>query len=1045
VRFPLIFLFLTQAALIASGLGQADLIKLSDEKEREAEIRRIHSIEDPSRVSSYLYLKSPQKDGSSLHLVGCLQKRKVIYSIGYEYQIDRPDELFREFGCPQPLRLEPNLQKISDYDLKIFDSTGHPTSSDESPDYLKYQYCYDFDQDGTLDLASAVDCRLAAAPSTRISLFSLKTVETTPKTWLRIIYNWHPIDADLFNAVPVGEDPLNDWTFQCRDEDHDGFPEIIFLPAEPSATSAAQKITFRWNPATHTYTPGDLPAHAHVRLLKPEETLEGIAQQGGLGYPVLESEKDQKETQPQKAPAASVRYVFKSLKGMPDQDVAGFFDGKPSAHSQDEADHKSDNVIPNGLAQMSPVKAALALADANRNEQHRALYAMKVDDRNGIAPPTSGWLIADWSIPGCFHFSSTLHALHLDPQKPILVVIGDDHDFHNQCLPWVSPHVHQVRRIALTTREAIFIAETLFWLDRIRTYRHANTEMDQSGGGSPSDGFATLSLIPENGPSQMIANATSWATNTIANRWREDYTQEVAQNLNHLFLTEFLPSFLKDRWNNDSSPDSALGNQDRKAREKAYQALLTDYPGSHLPLSVLLEIATDARDDCMTELLPLLKQRLSDLPPPTEQEIERNQLEKKLYGKEAASHGEGLDAPDPAYERYQKLEEELRDQPAATLRKPLTEAITLLEIAGNPDDLLKLAKADESTSPGAMLQLKRSHPDAWAELLSHEFPQADLPSQRLILENLIVAHLSTAGKIISLFTEPQKKEFILQIARFHRAQQGAITPDDAAALMDSLQTRNTELDQRIGILLLLAESKLSDGLLKKFESLLVQEIKTPQKDDLGWKSTRSTAIQILSRFKNSIPSSDLMLDQLPSLTADEFPLATQIINTWEADPSKRDEKITRLVRSRLDHSDGMMDRVFITALAYGLKDLGNDITALASADPMIADGDDADFAKGYFQGLAGQHYHTAREISALWTETDPATLARMWVSFALRHEADFSADDDIGQKLRAQASAKIRQLPKDQRSATISYALSTIPNRTATPATREWLKSLNDG
>ena len=47
---------------------------------------------------------------------------------------------------------------------------------------------------------------------------------------------------------------------------------------------------------------------------------------------------------------------------------------------------------------MSPKDAAMNFVEANRSEKHRRHYRLALDDRGGVAPPNSGWIVHDGSL-----------------------------------------------------------------------------------------------------------------------------------------------------------------------------------------------------------------------------------------------------------------------------------------------------------------------------------------------------------------------------------------------------------------------------------------------------------------------------------------------------------------------------------------------------------------------------------------------------------------------------------------------------------------------
>ena len=119
-----------------------------------------------------------------------------------------------------------------------------------------------------------------------------------------------------------------------------------------------------------------------------------------------------------------------------------------------------------------------------------------------------------------------------------------------------------------------------------------------------------------------------------------------------------------------------------------------------------------------------------------------------------------------------------------------------------------------------------------------------------------------------------------------------------------------------------------------------------------------------------------------------------------------------------------------------------DIAALASESPAAPDGDAAEYGGGNFKGPAGQRYHIAREITALWSEPDPATRARMWLALVVNRPYQFSPayqKSEASGLLREQAAAGIRSLDRELRLKTSDAFRAATPGFTDDPETVAWL------
>ena len=110
----------------------------------------------------------------------------------------------------------------------------------------------------------------------------------------------------------------------------------------------------------------------------------------------------------------------------------------------------------------------------------------------------------------------------------------------------------------------------------------------------------------------------------------------------------------------------------------------------------------------------------------------------------------------------------------------------------------------------------------------------------------------------------------------------------------------------------------------------------------------------------------------------------------------------------------------------------------------MADGDGAHSAGGDFKGPAGQRYHLAREITALWHETDPATRSRLWIAMIVSrpHYYNPGRESKHGKCLIEQAAGAIRELPQEPRKNTIEAMIAAAPELRYYPETTDWLRGL---
>ncbi|GAA5127982.1 hypothetical protein JIN84_07895 [Luteolibacter yonseiensis] len=1047
---PLVALVLASVAAHAESLETADLAKLRDPSKREAEVIRLTKTDSESYIlTETRLLTAPQKNGAAPLLV-LTASREYQSSVGSiidgEYETEKPEELFSIVANPAPFRTTPDLDPVRDAVLMIFNSKGGEIRPFDGDDYTSEGYYFDFDKDGILDRADASSHSVDGAKNDSVSVFELRTLEATPRTLLEVIFNWHPKSAD----------DGNEWAFTCFDDDKDGIAEIGFGPEGATDPREQRRFTFRWDAEAKRYSAGDIPARSHIRVVKPGETLASIAKAGGLGYPVNEEPSDE---DPEKTPppvSNQLPYTFTSFKDRPTTETAAFFLGKKRRD-----DYYPEDSFPTRLPEkfwdLPAKQAALSLAGENRIPAHREKWMLAVDDRNGIAPPSSGWLVYDWGSSGCYSFSSSLTALHFGVEDPSLIVFGYNTIGAVGRNPWADQPMHNVRVIKLTSQEARFLADTIFWLDRIRTFSPRKSERDGYGNvSSTADGHGTLTLYSDQ-PPREIASGTVWAASSISGNWGGGYTRNVFTNLSGFLVGESLPEKLGDRWKTapdigfqnlaTSTKDRLTPRVDAKARRQlsdSFAAILAQHARSPIPPQALERLAYAAGYEALTDLLPALETLLAALPAVTDEDKEYNALRKRVQDDPSGSPFDGKSPEDEkAQERYWKLGDKRKFLPAAILREPLTGVIRQLRLAGDPANLAKAATADGPDSRWALNQVLRNNPEAWAAIMIGKFNKADKKSRNTIFQTLVSGAPTFAKRVIADLSPADRQALILEITSYHREHEADEIARDIPLLISLIKDKEAELYRRGSAMSELAGLTLTPAQLDDFTELLVREIKQPQRGEYG-SNTRASAVLALSQAGGTAGHLKL-ITTTPGIVDDALAEGFEAIVRMAKDRTDRSRLLADFIRPRFTKSNGSMNDLFLYALAYDLRSLAPDIAAFASEGPGVRDGDGADYYGGGFKSPVGQRYHVAREITALWSETDPAARARLWTCFVAAHPTSFGQKQHrspLAEQLTDLAAGQIRNLPGPQRREAIDTALSLIPMPVYSTDAKTWLKDL---
>jgi len=1047
-------LMLVSATTHADSLKSTDLEKLRNPSTRDAEVARLTEL-DPSSytLTQARLLTARQKNGAPpLYVLSASHEYLSSITPGNYggYKIENPEKLFDLAARTVPFRTEPDLDLVRESALMVFDSKGKEVRPFGGNNYTNEGYYFDFDHDGLLNRADSTNYAVDEAPKDSVQVFELQSIEAKPKTLLEVIFNWHPQSAA----------DENDWGFTCFDDNKDGFVEIGFGPASAIDPQEQRRFVFRWDPVAKCYSAGEIPGHSHIRVVNPGETLAMIAKAGALGYPVIKnsSDPDSDEATP---PLISKQapYVFRSLKDRPASEVAAFFQGKLRRDSFSGPEDSFPNRLAEKLWDLAPKQAAMAIAEANRTPTHRQRWKLAVDDRNGLNPPESGWLIHDWGSSGCYSFSSHSFALRFGVADPSLTVFGYNSIGAVGRNPWADQPAHNVRIIKLTEPEARFIADTIFWLDRIRTFSPRKSDDHGFGGrSSTADGSATLTLYPDHAKPGKLAHGTVWATSTISGSWDADYNQETFINLAELLFSTGIPEKLGDRWNVAPEIDrqslvtptkerlAPRVNADaRQQLSEDFAAILDRHAKDPIPPAALADLVNAAGVEALTDLLPALRNLLAALPAENAEDKEFAALEKRferdhfvnpLEDKETAEHKK-------AYARFTALGDKREFVPSAILRGPLANSIHLLQLVGNTADLMNAAAEDGPDSRWALTQLRRIHPDGWATLMASKFSKADTDSRRSIFATIASGNPAAAKQLIAGINPAGHRDLIIEIAGYHKEHDTGSLANDLPVLLSLIRDRKQNFIRRGQAISLLAGLDPTTPLREEFTTLLVKEIKEPQQGEYGM-NTLDSAVLALTEMDGTADHLEL-ITTTSGIVDDAFEEGFEAILRMAKDRPDRNQLLASFIRPRFTKSNGVMNDIFLHVLSFDLRSLAPDIAKFATEGPIVKDGDGADYSGGGFKTPVGQRYHIAREITALWSESDPATVGRMWAFFVAAHPYQFNPKNrrsQMNQALAELAAKQIRSLPEPQRRETIDSAISLVRIPKYASPTEAWLRSL---
>ena len=568
---------------------------------------------------------------------------------------------------------------------------------------------------------------------------------------------------------------------------------------------------------------------------------------------------------------------------------------------------------------------------------------------------------------------------------------------------------------------------------------------------SSADGFGMLSWwIAPQAPRHV--RESLWAAESLASRWNNTYDKEINLNLADYLLTEALPKHLGKRWDKDPPLDRRGGGQplterlkprtDSASRDQLTSvilAVIARHQADPWPAVPLVNLADCAGESCLTNTLGALEELAATLPPPGADEIELGGLNAKFRRIYEASK-------DPkerkSWDRYKALRDQLEDDFSSRLRSPLTRAIRQLRALDQPVQLIEMAHSHEDGAIWALQQLQLIQPDAYTEVLTAHFRDADENERRMIFATLAAAYPPGARRLRDGLTASDRDALVIQLAGFELTDDPVLAKSRIPALLEIFQDPDARrgYGERGQAIDLLNKLPLDVTRQARFEQLLLDELQTPRRGEYG-----SSALSYVHRALVSRPDPDRHWDALvasanTAIYRNEYDdLIDALATLAVAKPELRLAQLTTFLRTGLAHHKGMMKHLILAALAFDLRGLAPEVAQLATCGPEVPEGDDATSWGGIHTATGDERYHAARHVTALWLEPDADTRARMWVALLVASPYDFACQTPIANGLREHCRAALAAASPELRqrlAAKARTAAGTVPDLT------EWLAAL---
>lgn len=159
----------------------------------------------------------------------------------------------------------------------------------------------------------------------------------------------------------------------------------------------------------------------------------------------------------------------------------------------------------------------------------------------------AGWLVLDSNSAADYTACGSLTVLRFGIDRPFLFQTGTSCNGEVDANPLADRTGHTLRLIPLSVAEARFLADTLYWLGRVRGLANDPANSKTVCAGSSADGLGTLDWLIEKQAPRHI-KGTLWAMRSLAAAWRGKFDDTTCLNFTDVLLTEGLPAHLGNRW-----------------------------------------------------------------------------------------------------------------------------------------------------------------------------------------------------------------------------------------------------------------------------------------------------------------------------------------------------------------------------------------------------------------------------------------------------------------------------------------------------------------
>lgn len=384
------------------------------------------------------------------------------------------------------------------------------------------------------------------------------------------------------------------------------------------------------------------------------------------------------------------------------------------------------------------------------------------------------------------------------------------------------------------------------------------------------------------------------------------------------------------------------------------------------------------------EVLALLKKLPREWEVQTEDDRKRIEQQRTALDAELNWH---------RYDRGANSPDNVREMIATTLRR--------LAVANDAETLKTWSLSKSTGMEWATQRLAELDTKRYADVLEKFSTQAEEKWARQYFDELVKVDVKRATALARRL--PASKRGALAISVFQLLRDAGEFPDErtrVASIIKILENPKTDWkDQERAIdLLVPKDTPLLYG-RPEIDRALIRVLDRKHKpDDLGFVvgyACRALARRGRTEFFDRIAAE---FSSQAGFGVSDSALGS-LAHLAQTDPVRFNPRLTQIVRANLGATNRSMTDLFWAIWAADLRELQPDLQRLATKDSEEIEDRKADSSGGDVTNVTGR-FHFARQITSLWSESDPLTRARLLIAFAVAKPYTFVRDDEPERKAR---------------------------------------------